>query len=515
MLPFTLPVLLISASSSATIHPMANWVAITWENDRLLLLSASTSGKTATFEHAAVLDEPKKLGELVSQYRLAKAETVVILNRSDVEVRSMVFPPVPVDELPDLVKFQAAKEFNNYDPSAPVDFFVTNKLEDVSRSTLFPAVKASDAAAMPDGAPKHLLASTLRLATFQKIKLFCEEHNLVLRHIVLRPCATASLWRYSGTAVPDRATLLVELDKNEASQTVVLQGEPMFMRSPKISRPQDVSIPDFAARILAELKRTRIAVRNEVQGIDVGDVVLCGSGGMFESLAEQLTKGLGMPVRLFDPQHGLKIKTQDASELYAAHFGVIQQIVRKEPLHIDFCNPKKREEDTSTRNILTGIIAAGVLLIAGLFGYTYYAQTVLTREVKQLSWDHNELQKNSGALADQKQQLDALERWHADSVNWFEQLAWLSESALPGQDMMVSGLNFTANVAPASPTIGFTALLRDQSLLSPMVERFRDSVHTPTLGQTGPDAGGSRLYQHRGVMTIRLSREAEPPPTEP
>jgi len=489
---------------------MATWAVITWEHDRLLLLSASLSRKAVTYEHAAVLDDPAKLGELVSQYRLAKAETVVILNRSDVEVRPMLFPPVPAEELPDIVKFQAAKEFNNYDPSAPVDFFVTSKLEDVSRSTLFPAVKASAAEPIPDGAPKHLLASTLRLAAFQKIKLFCEEHNLVLRHIVLRPCAVAALWRQSDSAALNRSTLLVELDKNEASQTVVFQGEPVFMRSPKISRPQDVSTPDFAARLLAELKRTRIAVRNEVQGIDVNEVVLCGSGTMFASLAEQLTKGLEVPVRLFDPTQGLTIKAQGADEQYAAHFGVIQQIVRKEPLHIDFCNPKKREEDTRVRNMFTGIVAAAVLLIAGLFGYAYYAQTMLGREVRRLSLEHADLQKTSGAVVDQKGQLDALDRWYADNVNWFEQLAWLSHNALPAQEMMVSSLNFNANVAPARPTVGFTALLRDQSLVSPMVEGFRDSGHTPELGLTGADAT-SRLYPHRAVMTIRLSRDAEPP----
>ena len=176
---------------------MAIWVAITWENNRLLFLSASTSGRAVTFEHATAIDEPKKLSDLISRHRLAKAETIVVLNRSDVEVRPMLFPPVPIDDLPDLVKFQATKEFNHLEPNAPVDFFVTGKLEDVSRSTLFPAVKPSDSESISDGAPRHILASTLRLNTLQQIRTFCEEQNLVLRHIVLRPCATAALWRRS------------------------------------------------------------------------------------------------------------------------------------------------------------------------------------------------------------------------------------------------------------------------------------------------------------------------------
>jgi hypothetical protein len=362
---------------------------------------------------------------------------------------------------------------------------------------------------MPDGAPKHLLASTLRLATFQNIKSFCEKHNLVLRHIVLRPCATAALWRQSGSAAPNRSTLLIELDDNEASQTVVFQGEPVFMRSPKISRPQDVSVPDFAARILAELKRTRIAVRNEVEGIDVNEVVLCGSGAMFESLAEQLTKGLDMPVRLFDPMKGFTIKAKEANERYAAHIGAIQQIVRREPFQIDFCNPKKRAENTSKRTLIAGIAAAVLVAIVGLFGYVFYTQATLQEENRLLQVQFNNLERDTRAVVYQRGQLDDIDSWLSDGVNWFEQLAWLSQSALPAPQMMIRDLNFSTNQQGVS-TIGFVALIEHPSLVSPMVENLRDSGNTPTLGTTGVEPGVSR-YNHRGAMTIRLSSEANLP----
>ena len=484
---------------------MATWVAITWENNRLVFLSASASGKTATFEHAATLDDPKKIADLLLQHRLAKAETVVVLNRSDVEVRPMVFPPVPVEELPDLVRFQAGKEFNHYEPNAPVDFFVTSKLENVSRSTLFPAVKASDKASAPDGAPKHILASTLRLATFQKIKTFCDEHNLVLRHVVLRPCATGALWRQSGNSVPNRSALLVELDQSETSQAVVLHGEPVFMRSPKLHCPQDVSTPDFVARLLAELKRTRIAVRNEIQGNDVDEVVLCGSGAKFESLAKQLSEGLETPVRLFDPLKGLKVKA-DADERYAALFGAIQQIVRKEPLQIDFCNPKKRPEDTGKRNLVTGIAAAVLLLIGCLFGYTYYNQLGLKEAVGVLQKEFDDLNKTAGVVVVQKKQVDEIDKWRADRVNWFEQLEWLSRNALRSQDMMAR--NLVLNSANGG-SIVFVSLLRDQSMLATMEERLRDTTHDPRARDLSPEQGNNR-YGFRCNMTISLSRETKP-----
>lgn len=483
---------------------MAVWVAITWENNRLLLLSASTSGRAMTFEHADELGDPKKLDELLSKYRLFKAETIVVLNRSEVEVRPMVFPPVPLEELPDLVKFQAGKEFNHYESNAPVDFFVTNKLDDVSRSTLFPALKGSDSTSVPDGAPKHVLAATLRLNTFQQIKTFCESHNLVLRHIVLRPCATAALWRHSGSSPHHRSTLLVELDKNETSQTVIFQGVPIFMRSPKIQRPQDVSTPDFSARLIAELKRTRVAVRNEIQGTEVNEVVICGSSTMFESLAKRVSEGLEMPVRLFDPMKGLTVKTDAANEQFAALFGAIQQVVRREPLQIDFCNPKKRAEDTSKRNWFTGIAAAVFLIVVCLFGYVFYSRSAVKGEVDALQNQLNDLKSATKEVTNQKKQLDEIDKWLVNKVNWFEQLEWMSRNALPAQSMMVRGLVFSGT---NGGTISFEALFRDQSLVASMEEGFRDQGHAVQMGQQSQETGNP-LYNFKSGVTIRLLKNA-------
>jgi hypothetical protein len=481
---------------------MSNWLAITWETDRLLFLSASVHGKLISFDFATSIDDPKKITELVNKHRLAKAETIVILNRSDVEVRSMVFPPVPLAELPDLVKFQAGKEFNHYDPAAPLDFFVTNKLENVSRSTLFPVVQAAEST--PGGAPKHLLASTLRLAAFQKIKTFCKEQNLTLRHIVLRPCATALLWRQSGNADPNQSVLLVELDKYETSQIVVFQGEPVFMRSPKIHCPQDVSNSDFAARLLAELKRTRIAVRNEIQGINVDEVILCGSGASFTSLAEQLTAGLEMPVNLFDPKKGLNIKTDAVNEQFAALFGAVLQAAKKEPMQIDFCHPKKRKEDTGKRNLLTGIAAAVLILVIGLFGYVFYSRMVLNNNIKELTRQFNELKMTAGTVVEQRKQLDAIDVWLADNVNWFEQLDWLSRCALPSQDMRIKDLEFSS---ANGGTIRFTSHLRDMSVLLSMEEHFRDEHHfLQTL--TRNEVNDNSRYHFRCNLSISLDKKS-------
>jgi hypothetical protein len=496
---------------------MPNWIAITWEIDRLLFLSANVHNGSATFEHAATLSEPKQLAELVQKYHLAKAETVVVLSRADVEVRSMLFPPVPVDELPDLVRFQASKEFNAYDLNAPLDFFITNKLDNVSRSTLFPAItskgqtekKAEKKTESLTGSPKHLLASALRINTFQKIQEFCAKQNLTLRHILLRPCEAVSLWKKSAEFDPNRSALFVELDTKETSQTVVFQGEPVFMRSPRISCPEDVSSSDFAARLIAELKRTRIAVRNEIQGVSVDDVVLCGIGEKFESLAKQLAVGLEMSVKTFNPWVGIAqsaaLKEEPASERYASLIGGILEVAKGKMSNIDFCNPKKRREPAGHRQLMTTILTAVMFLVVGLLGYGFYSKMTLEDDVKKLTREFNELKNTAGIVVEQRVQLNAIDAWLADNVDWFAQLDWLSRNAPSAQDMIVNELTFNAN---NGGVMTLKSQLRDSSIASPMEEHFRDASHAIKTGERGEVKDNPR-YRFRYSFSILMSNSGE------
>ncbi|MGL6196343.1 MAG: hypothetical protein ACRC2T_16115, partial [Thermoguttaceae bacterium] len=134
---------------------MPNLLTITWDENRLLLLVAKSQGKKVIFEDAASVSlrspsdksgvfravsassSKKLIPDSVSNFildytsknKLAKSDVVFVLSRSDVEVRTMMFPNIPVDEIPEMIKFQASREFSHYDQNTPLDFFV---LEDSS-----------------------------------------------------------------------------------------------------------------------------------------------------------------------------------------------------------------------------------------------------------------------------------------------------------------------------------------------------------------------------------------------
>ena len=514
---------------------MPNWLSLACENDRVLLLAARVQSGTAVFERSFSCSlksedsaESTKIGEstpqslkrsdlaeLIQKHRLAKSETIVVLGRGDVEVRPMVFPPVPGDELPDLVRFQASKEFNAYDPTSPLDFVITNKLENVSRSTLFPVVRTKGKAAVQNipastGGPKHLLASTIRNETFRKIQQFCEDLNLNLRRVVLRPCEVAFLWRRSSQFDSGRTYLFVELDATEMPQSVLHHGQPVFMRSPKIVGSNDLLNSEFATKLLAELKRTRIAVRNEVQGVTIDEVVLCGTGDRFARLASQLEDGLGVPVLTFDPWKDinrgddLKQKLPDSPERFAALIGATLQAARSEPSAIDFCNPKKRPEPVGRRQLLTAVVAAVLFLVVITIGYGGYSRSMLQAEIRALSGKVNQLKLTAPSVIAERNQLAEIDKWKDDDVNWFEQIEWLSRSVPGPRDMILNDLTLSAN---NGGSMMLKTLVKDSSIFAPMEEKLRDANHLVKPGEKGEQKGNA-LYSYRYNLSIFLTKAA-------
>ena len=66
------------------------------------------------------LDE--QLKKALGQQRFPRCQALAAIGRSQVELRILKLPPAPDDELPDLVRFQALREFSALDEASPLDF---------------------------------------------------------------------------------------------------------------------------------------------------------------------------------------------------------------------------------------------------------------------------------------------------------------------------------------------------------------------------------------------------------
>ena len=459
-----------------------SFLTIAWDENQLLFLTAKSQGKDVVFENAAYLSLklpseksgefravtaeslqkviPESVGEsvvrFVQEHKLAKADTVFVVGRSEVEVRPLSFPPIPNEELPDAIRFQASKEFNRYDPNSPLDFFILNEKAgngDLPSITFNVNAKTGKTGKTDHagGSKRRVLASIVRPDLLKEISALCEKANLNLKRVVLHPCEEAFLLRQTPTFSAEKTYLLVEVDPTEVLLTIIFRGQPVFMRSPRLfgDRAERTKISGLTSQILSEIKRTLIAVQNEIQGIAVDQIIMLGNSDEHQKLASDLSTALTLPVMQFDPWEGLKRggkltkSLPDSPELFAPLIGATLLAGRNLPSDIDYLNPKRRPADNSKQQIFTVIALAIGLLLMLTVGFGFWQQYAATKEVKRLMILKDQLKKESEEVDRQQKLLNSISAWESSRFDWLSQLHWLGMKVPPSENFMLTSLNIT------------------------------------------------------------------------
>ena len=510
---------------------MPQWIATSWDKNQLLILAARTK-KGKTFYEKAVrilpdsppADQPDtvpgftpetvkaKLRHFVQQERLGKHDTVVVLGRDDVEVRSMIFPPVPNDEIPEMAKFQASKEFSEFDHSASLDF------------VLFDGVRKDK---------KHILAASLTKSKREMVEDVISGAGLDLQRIVLGPCeaakrfATITVQQKTGGA--GKTTLLVEMGELSATLVLLYRGQPAFVRTAHFQKPvwaeldqadkKQLEKADELANwkwLTSEFKRTVVAAINDVPSDKIDEIVLCGVGDRYEKLMVLLEESMAVPVSLFNVwrfenrEGEIKNHLPVFEEQFLPLIGALTPALAEKPNALDFRNPKCKPEKRTNRNLITAIVSACVLLIiaAGVWGFL--RRMAMEEELEIVQRKQKQLLEDTKQYEQLKLQNTAINDWKAKNVNWLEQLEWLSENMPRSQDVIVPG-NLSLN-APvnADPFLKFTANTRGTVIVRQLETSLRDETHIVTSPTIKATTTQNQTYTHTADITVKIV----PPPKQ-
>ncbi|MDR3109169.1 MAG: hypothetical protein LBU65_05715 [Planctomycetaceae bacterium] len=477
-------------------------LAITWNSDRVLLLTARGGG-TLQVERAITADIEK--GSNVSVYdtirktiqteQLTKCDTIIVLPRSEVEVRQMSFPYVPVDEIPDMARFQAAREFNSYDVASPLDYLLFDEISvPLGYSTTSLPVLG-----------RRILASMIPSSQMTKLTTLCDACKLRLKRIVLRPSEVTALWRRNSNFDSSQTYLLVELDSEVVSQTVIHHGQPIFMRSPRLPLgvfrdDAEVDDGDATDSMIAELKRTQFAVSNEVQPVTIGSIVLCGTTEKHKQIADDIHAALSVSVALFDPwstiKHGkITSETLPHSEQYAALIGVLNEVAANKPSDIDLLNPKRPPEKVGKRQLVTLVSGVAIVLLFAALAYGYVRRVSLENELKDLQNRVTQLKEEEKVTKKLRTDLSAIDTWAADRIDWFEQLEWLSQHLPKSEDIVLTDM--TLRAAGGTGNIDIKGNAKNADVFSSMETSLSgDTFHRIRSGDKRKEAGNGR-YEFR------------------
>ncbi len=470
---------------------MPRILAIDWDRleARALLVHAGPTGASVVGAWTASLASADaaastaraigaRLGAVIGGAASANATTLVGVGREQVQMVLLSLPPAPPEELPDLVRFQAEREFTSLGAEAALDYIPLS----------------GDATT-----PHQVLAAALTATGIAEVRQLCEAVGVEPDRITLRATAAAMFVARRIGAGESEVSLVVNRLTDETDLTVLVGDQVVLVRTVRLPDPGEVA---GRARALAgEIRRTIAAVRQQLGEQQVSRVILCGiaaeAGG-----ATSLASDLGLSVEVFDvaanAPAGLAKTGVPAESLarFAAVMGMALGEADRRPPVVDFLNVRRRvTERKFTRQHGLTLAAAGMAIL--LIGVVLWQRSA--SRSRQLAAINAETAAKQNEF--KEQQFDKLlaesasvKRWLATDVNWLDELDRLSIEWRPepldskkypaAEDAVVTQL--IALRPPGNNAVGgrmaLQAVARSPQVVATLESRLRDEEHQVDTG---------------------------------
>jgi Tfp pilus assembly PilM family ATPase len=455
---------------------MARLLALEWDDREARAVVASARGESAVIEEAFAIalppageqgggkqgtgdqDRGKVIGAALAARRIGRPQTLIAVGRANIELKQLSLPPSPDDELPDLVRFQAMRDFNALGEHWPLDFIPLSSEADK---------------------PRLVLAAAISPELVKQIQETAQLAGVTPERLALRPCAAASLLRRTNWREAASAQLLVDVLAEEADLTVLVDGQVVFLRTARL--PGDALAEEGYRPLLGEIRRTVAAARNQLEGRKVEVIHLCGSGEDHAALAAQIERGCDLPCRLFDPFAGLKLgdELSKASPEHTGRFAPLLGMLLDEAEHkrpaIDFLNPRRRPPPPDRRRTIVWAAAAAASVVLLAYFWFWSETAAMDEQIAQLEEQLRSQQALVDKLKDTELAAKEIGAWTASDINWLDELRELSNDFPQAKDVLITQLR----VGPRNDggEISLEGYLREAGTADVLEASLRDGVH--------------------------------------
>ena len=454
---------------------MPKKIALDYDANELRIVVANCSPGRVQVTDAAVIElgegdsASQQLRAFVNERSLQKTETLVAIGRGKAELRELQLPPVPAEELPDMVRFQAIRSFASASERAIVDFLLTRKTQDNNT----------------------LIAAAVGPSDMDEIRELCATSDLVPKRVALRPLTAASM--YLRQENPKGVCVLIDLLSVEAEIVVARDGKVIFVRM--------VRLPAGEAQrpraLASELKRTMVACGEDATP---QRIVVWGREDVHAQDVEAIREGSGVAdVRAVDP-FGLVQVQADSSKL-PEHSGRLAPLVgllacdeTAPDRLIDFLNPRQRPEE-KPNYVRAGLMIAGpiaALLLVGFFAYRESAKW--DTKIANVTDEVNQLTPGADLAAESIERTEAIDAFLDSDINWLDELRRFAENAPPSKEMIVDSILATADIRRGGGQLKVNGRVTDPGLIEPMEESLRDETHRIS-GKGSSEQKDERTYR--------------------
>lgn len=357
----------------------------------------------------------------------AKGDAVVLVARELVEMRTVQLPKMDADDLPDVIRFQAQRQFASMTDAWIVDFVVLPQSNSSEMQTA--------------------LVAAIPPAQIAEIESACNSAGIQPTKITLRPLQMAQMAVDGGLVIGSGQSAIVCVSESIADIMILRDGKVIQVRTTKL--PSEVE--QVAAALQGELRRSLLAANSELDGKPIDSALLIATSARALTLSSVVQQTLSTKVTNFHPETLLANQDSSLADIAASRLvaiaGALTLGSTERGLVIDFKNPKRRppKERNSRKYILYGSTAA-VVLLAGI-GWYYSRTSSLASEYAIIQQEIKEKQERGDAEKRRLAELASIEQFAKGSPNWLDEITYIAEK-FPGADKILLE-NPTFSISPA------------------------------------------------------------------
>jgi Tfp pilus assembly PilM family ATPase len=485
------------------VQTMPKYIALEWDEHEVRIATASEHGGSAVLERAFAVPLPAReegkshdaktvsaaVRDALAGESLRKAETLAVVGRPSIELKELSLPPAPDDDLPDMVRFQAMRDFTQLSDEAPLDFIP-----------------------LPIEGEEHrnVLAAAISTDLLREIQTTCTQAGLDLKRLVLRPCAAASLLCRHRPA-PGQIRMFVDLLGNEVDLTVLDRDVPVLMRTTRL--PGDASLPEFSRPVFLEIRRTIAAVQNKLHGRRVESIYLCGDNSSHQSLAELVRAELEVPIEHFDPFAKFELSADLGRRLpehgsrYAPLLGMLADAAAGQRHAIDFLDPRRRPVPKTRRREAALIAACAGAAVLAFAGWTWFRLKGMDDEIAGLQERSRSLSASLKGLEKVQKDAAELDKWMVGDIPWLDVLHRVSTQAPKAEDAMLT--NVTAITTKEGGKLTLDGRVKDRDKLEELHAKLRADVHVSPGAVNEDDKVKRYKWKFRSDILVDRQRIAQ------
>jgi hypothetical protein len=491
---------------------MSHAIALDWDTHELRAVIANSASQKVSVTEAIsvpITDDSAEtvtaaIRKILDDHGLSrgKVKAMVTIGRGKSELRQLSLPPVPENELPDMVRLQAMQTFAAVGENTIVDFLPLPSAEDTT----------------------SVLAAAVAPPTMKMVTSIIESAGLELSRVALRPVAAAALYQITAgkTQNLDDSSIvgdvvLVDLLADDAEIVVMRGRRVMFVRS--VRMPQESS--DRPAQIAGELRRSLMAC-----GINASSssqkVVIWGQAKTHDAERVKMSESLGCRVSTLDPltlvdrgsgKRGTSGNSADQTHTgrFAPLVGLLVADAAAHPVHgspylVDFLNPRKSIE-IKTDNRKAIFIGAAVAATALLAAYgAWSGLSSRDAKIRALEADLAMLKPKVKAAEEMISRTDLIDRFLDGNVVWIDELARSAKQIPPAENAILKSVSAVSLPREGGGKLTFIGAATTPLVADELATALRDGAHS-VEGVGTSDLGDKETYRWGFRETVTISPE--------